>query len=36
MQTAAKEAMDVSSESEATRKLYGLDNDLTKRWGEPA
>ena len=30
MQTAAKEAMDISSESEATKKLYGLDKDLTR------
>src|SRR5436190_415902 len=27
MQTAAKEALDISSESEATKKLYGLDQD---------
>ena len=33
MQTAAKEAMDVSSESPATRKLYGLDQDLTRDYG---
>ncbi|MBM3846236.1 MAG: DUF1501 domain-containing protein [Verrucomicrobia bacterium] len=30
MQLAAKEAMDVSRESEATRKLYGLDNEVTR------
>ncbi|MBL9126958.1 MAG: DUF1501 domain-containing protein [Verrucomicrobiales bacterium] len=30
MQTAAKEAMDISSESEATRRLYGVDQDLTR------
>lgn len=30
MQTAAKEAMDIASESEATRRLYGVDNDLTR------
>jgi len=30
MQTAAKEAMDISSESEAIRRLYGVDNELTR------
>lgn len=30
MQTAAKEAMDISGESEATRKLYGVDQELTR------
>ncbi len=30
MQTAAKEAMDISSESEATRRLYGVDTDRTR------
>ncbi len=30
MQTAAKEALDLSGESPATRALYGLDNDLTR------
>lgn len=33
MQTAAKEAMDISRESEATRSLYGIDNDLTRDYG---
>lgn len=33
MQTAAKEAMDISSETEATRKLYGIDSDLTRDYG---
>ena len=33
MQTAAKEAMDISRASEATRKLYGIDNDLTRDYG---
>lgn len=33
MQTAAKEALDLSSESEATRKLYGLDNPVTRDYG---
>ncbi len=30
MQTAAKEAMDISSESAATRQLYGVDQDHTR------
>lgn len=30
MQTAAKEALDISQESESTKKLYGLDNDATR------
>ena len=30
MQSSAKEAIDISSESEATRRLYGVDNDLTR------
>ncbi len=30
MQTAAKEALDLSSETPATRALYGLDHDLTR------
>mgnify|MGYP003330731913 CR=1 FL=1 len=29
MQTAAKEALDLSQETEATQKLYGLDNEKT-------
>ncbi len=33
MQTAAKEALDISGESEATKKLYGLDEDATKEYG---
>ena len=33
MQTAAKEAMDVSRESEATRKLYGIDDEQTRDYG---
>lgn len=33
MQTAAKEAFDLSQESEATRQLYGLDQPATKDYG---
>ncbi len=33
MQTAARDAMDISNETEATRKLYGLDQDLTRDYG---
>ncbi len=33
MQVAAKEAFDLSSESVATRKLYGLDQDETREFG---
>jgi uncharacterized protein (DUF1501 family) len=33
MQTAAKEALDISGESEATRKLYGIDEDATSEYG---
>lgn len=33
MQAAAKQAMDISDESEATKKLYGIDNDLTRDYG---
>jgi uncharacterized protein (DUF1501 family) len=33
MQTAAKEALDLSSESEATKKLYGLDDATTAEYG---
>jgi hypothetical protein len=33
MQTAAKEALDISSESEATKKLYGLDEPATREYG---
>ena len=32
MQTAAKEAMDISQESEATKKLYGIDNPACKEF----
>jgi len=33
MQSAAKEALDIASETEATRKLYGLDNPETTEYG---
>jgi len=33
MQTAAKEALDVSRESEATHRLYGLDQPETREYG---
>jgi len=33
MQSAAKEALDISSESEATRKLYGIDEPDTTEYG---
>jgi hypothetical protein len=33
MQTAAKEALDLSQETEATHKLYGLDDPVTKDYG---
>ena len=33
MQTAAKEALDISGESEATKKLYGIDQNETKEYG---
>lgn len=33
MQTAAKEALDISGESEATKKLYGLDDPVTREYG---
>ncbi|HEY3132659.1 MAG TPA: DUF1501 domain-containing protein [Acidobacteriota bacterium] len=33
MQAAAPEAVDLSKESEATRKLYGLDEDATRKFG---
>jgi hypothetical protein len=33
MQSAAKEALDVSSESEATKQLYGLDDPATAEYG---
>lgn len=33
MQVAAKEALDVSTETEATHKLYGIDQDATRDYG---
>jgi uncharacterized protein (DUF1501 family) len=33
MQTAAPEAVDISRESEQTRKLYGLDDEVTRSFG---
>jgi uncharacterized protein (DUF1501 family) len=33
MQTAAPEAVDIKSESDATRRLYGLDHDVTRDFG---
>jgi hypothetical protein len=33
MQTAAREALDLAGESEATRKLYGLDDPATQEYG---
>ncbi len=33
MQAAAPEAVDLTKESEATRKLYGLDNEVTAKFG---
>lgn len=33
MQTAAKEALDFSLESEATKKLYGMDQKVTREYG---
>jgi uncharacterized protein (DUF1501 family) len=33
MQTAAREALDLSGESEATKKLYGLDDPVTSEYG---
>lgn len=33
MQTAAKEALDLSQETEATQKAYGLDADATREFG---
>src|SRR3989442_13207667 len=32
MQTAAKEALDLTGESEATKKLYGLDEPVTREY----
>src|SRR4029079_1352617 len=33
MQTAAKEALDIASESAATRSLYGLDDPASREYG---
>jgi hypothetical protein len=33
MQTAVPEALDLSQESEATRRMYGLDNPVTREYG---
>jgi hypothetical protein len=33
MQAAAPEAVDLSQESEATKKLYGMDEEITRRYG---
>ncbi|MSU34123.1 MAG: DUF1501 domain-containing protein [Pedosphaera sp.] len=33
MQTAAKEAMDITRESEVTQRLYGIDNERTRDYG---
>jgi hypothetical protein len=33
MQVAAKEALDISNESEATKKLYGIDQEITRDYG---
>ncbi len=33
MQSAAKEALDIGQETEATHKLYGLDQDATREFG---
>jgi hypothetical protein len=34
MQTAAKEALDISQETKATQEMYGLDNEKTRKMGE--
>lgn len=34
MQTAAREALDISGETKATRQLYGLDDPVTSEYGE--
>lgn len=34
MQSAAKEAMDLSQETEATQKMYGIDDPASKEYGE--
>ena len=36
MQSEAPEAVDLSSESEATRKLYGMDDEMTAKFGGTA
>src|SRR5207302_8679967 len=33
MQTAAKEALDIGQETAATKKLYGLDDPITREYG---
>src|SRR5205823_13133319 len=33
MQAAAPEAVDLNKESEATKKLYGMDEEITRRYG---
>ncbi len=33
MQTAAKEALDICGESDATKKLYGIDDPATAEFG---
>ncbi|MEY3458794.1 MAG: hypothetical protein RL215_1951 [Planctomycetota bacterium] len=33
MQTAAREALEISQETQATQRLYGLDNDTTREYG---
>jgi hypothetical protein len=33
MQTAAKEALDISNESDAIKKLYGIDEEITRDYG---
>ncbi|MGV2335301.1 MAG UNVERIFIED_CONTAM: DUF1501 domain-containing protein [Planctomycetaceae bacterium] len=33
MQTAARDALDITQETQATQKLYGLDNDQTRDYG---
>src|SRR3989442_4980516 len=33
MQSAAPEAVDLTAESDATRKLYGMDNEVTSKFG---
>ena len=33
MQDAAREALDISQETEATHKLYGIDEEATREYG---